>query len=163
RFLALLHRVMAHYGLADLPPGQPLERGLLRVYAAHGRAAEGRRLAEAVLRSITRVSVAGLDLAGDAELAGALSTCIALRGTVPPRVADAATEARYALFELPEIRRRTADATAALDHAVAALERPHRPALETLHQLADSPAAVFEHIAAWATADDRMRRVAALH
>ena len=162
RFLALLRRVLAHYDLANLPPGDALERALLRLYAAHGRAAERHRLAEGLLHYVTRLAAAGLDLAGDAELAAALSACIVLRGTVPDRLADLATEARYTIFELPEIRRRTADATAVLEQTLAALEQPQTPALETLHRLADSPAAVFEHIAAWAGGDDQQRREVAL-
>ncbi len=164
RFLALLRRALAHYDREDLEPGEALERAVLRLYAAHARAAERCRLIDDLLRFITRLAAAGVDLSDDAELAGALGTCIALRGAVPDALADAATEARYTIFELPEMRRRAATATASLERALASLEQHGAPAigLETLHRLADSPPEVFERIAAWARDDQPQRRELAL-
>ena len=159
RFLDLLRRALAHYGVGDLDPGEALERALLRLYASHARAEPRYRSVELLLRYVTRLAMAGADLAADRELAGALGSCIVLRGTVPDSLADAATEARYTIFELPEIRRRAGGATASLEQAVAALERDSALAVdpETLQRLADSPPEVFERAAAWA-ADPRPAR-----
>ena len=120
RFLALLRRALGHYGLGDLDPSEALERALLRLYAAHARTEERYRLVGDLLRFVTRIATAGVDLSDDAEFADALGTCIALRGDVPDALADGATEARYTIFELPAIRRRAARATAVLERALAA-------------------------------------------
>ena len=84
-FLTLLRRALSHYERGDLLPGPALERALLRLYAAHARAEERYRLVGSLLGLLTRIAPA-LELAGDAELADALATCIMLRGTVPDRL-----------------------------------------------------------------------------
>jgi len=163
-FLALLRRGLAHYGLGDLPPGEALERALLRLYGAHARAEQRYRLIDGLLRHVTRLAAAGVDLSTDPDLAAALAACVLLRGTVPDALADAALEARYTIFELPEIRRRTAGATAALEQALAQIGDAGTPAVDqdTLHRLADSPSEVFERVAAWARDGDPARRGLAL-
>jgi acetyl-CoA carboxylase carboxyltransferase component len=162
RFLSLLRRALAHYELGDLTPGEALERALLRLYAAHARSEARWRLAAGLLRYVTRVAAAGIDLSDDADLSTALGTCIVLRGTVPDGLADLATEARYTIFELPAIRRRAADTPAALERTIASLEQPDAPALDTLHRLADSPPEVFERIAVWVADPQPERRALAL-
>jgi pyruvate/2-oxoglutarate dehydrogenase complex dihydrolipoamide acyltransferase (E2) component len=164
RFLGLLRRALDHYGCADLDPGEALERALLRLFAAQARSSERYRLVGDLLRFVTGLAAAGVDLSDDAALAGALGTCIALRGTVPDALADQATEARYTIFERPAIRLRAARATAQLERALAALARPGAQGvnLHALARFADSPPEVFERIAAWATDGATTRREVAL-
>jgi acetyl/propionyl-CoA carboxylase alpha subunit/acetyl-CoA carboxylase carboxyltransferase component len=162
-FLALLRRAMAHYGCGALDPSDALERALLRLFAAHARAEERYRLVGDLLRFVTRLVAAGADVSDDAEFAAALATCIALRGVVADGLADAATEARYTIFELPAMRRRAARATAALEHALEPLERgAPRIDNQTLLALSDSPPQVFERVAPWADSGDPLRRDLAL-
>jgi acetyl/propionyl-CoA carboxylase alpha subunit/acetyl-CoA carboxylase carboxyltransferase component len=164
RFLGLLRRALGHYGHADLDPGEALERALLRLFAAQARRSERYRLVSDLLRFVTRLAVAGVDLSDDTELADALGTCIALRGTVPDALADEATEARYTISERPAIRLRAARATALLERALASLARADAPGvdLQALARFADSPPEVFERFAAWATEGDATRREVAL-
>ena len=98
RFLGLLRRALQHYGCAELDPGEKLERALLRLFAAQARGSERYRLVGDLLRFVTGLAAAGVDLSDDSALAGALGTCIALRGTVPDALADAGR--RGALHDL---------------------------------------------------------------
>jgi acetyl-CoA carboxylase carboxyltransferase component len=162
-FLTALRRGLAHYRLGELTPGAALERALLRLYAAQARRDERHRLAAALLRYVTRLAAAGVDCTADEALLATLGTCIALRGTVPDALADAAVEARYTIFELPAIRRRAAAAALALE-AGPAIDGPGVVAVEldTLRGFADSPPEVFERIGGWARSGDAARRDVAL-
>jgi acetyl/propionyl-CoA carboxylase alpha subunit/acetyl-CoA carboxylase carboxyltransferase component len=162
-FLALLRRAMAHYGLGDLPPGDAQERALLRLFAAQRRAEKRYRVSANLLALLARLAPV-VDLAGDSELAVALGTCIRLRGTVPDELADAATEARYVIFELPEIARRTALATSAVERLLSPADTPGvaLPGIDILFRLAESPPALFECIAPWTRASHPGRRALAL-
>lgn len=160
-FAAQLRRALAHYGIATLAPSDALDRALLRLYAAQARRDDRYRVVTALLRFVTRLGAAGVDLRGDGELGAALGTCIALRGQVPDALADAAADARYVLFERPEMRQRAA---AALDEVLEPLEREGAKGvdLEAVQRLADSPPEVFARVAAWAAHPDPARRDLAL-
>lgn len=163
RMLMLLRRALAHYDAGDLAPGLALERALLRIHAAKARAAERYRLTGGLLRHLTQLARAGVDFSGKTDLGKALDACVAMRGTVPDSLADAAIEARYRIFELPVLRRRAVRAAAVLEHSLPALASPEVTVdLRTLGRFADSPAEVFERIAGWARSGDRAHRTLAL-
>jgi acetyl/propionyl-CoA carboxylase alpha subunit/acetyl-CoA carboxylase carboxyltransferase component len=164
RFLDLLQRALGHYGIAGLEAGDALERALLRLYAAQAMREPRHRLVTTVLRHLTRIAEAGVELSDDQGLADALGTCMALRGQVPEALADAAADARYAIFEAPQVRRRTESAAAAVEEALRALGDGTGGAFDpdTLAAIADSPAPLFAHIGAWHTDGGRARRDLAL-
>ncbi len=160
-FVADLRRALAHFGVADLAPGDALERALLRLHAAQAEPAARYRVAAALLRLLTGLAADGVALGEDGALVRALSLCAALRGQIPDSVADAAVDARYVIVERPAVRRRAAAALAA---ALAPLEREGAAAIDlaTVARFADSPPEVFDRVAAWARATDPARRELAL-
>jgi hypothetical protein len=120
-FASQLRRALGHYGInADLAPNDALERALLRLYATQARRDDRYRVVTALLRFVTRLAAAGVDLSYARELIAALNTCIGLRGQVPDALADAAVDARYVILERPAILQRGA---AALAEVLEPLER----------------------------------------
>jgi len=98
-FLERVRMAVSHYGVASLAPGDALERGLLRLLATqHTRALRG-RLVLGIVRRITSLARAGLELRGETDLERALEQIAELRGLASDALADAALEARYEIFE----------------------------------------------------------------
>lgn len=98
-FMLTLRTAVAHYGIVDLAPSDPLERALLRLLASQRTRALRHRLVEGLLRCLTALGRGGLDLSMDTQLAAALKCIAELRGLVSDAAVDAAIEARYVLFE----------------------------------------------------------------
>ncbi len=163
-FLDLLQRALRHYGIDGLGSADALERALLRLYAAQAMREPRHRLVTTVLRHLTRIAAAGVDLSDEQDLADALGTCMALRGQVPEALADAAADARYAIFEAPQVRRRTESAAAVVEGALRALGDGAGGAfdLDTMAAIADSPAHLFARVGAWHSEGNRARRDLAL-
>jgi acetyl-CoA carboxylase carboxyltransferase component len=148
-----LCRALEHFGITGLSPSEALDRALLRLYATRTRRELRHRIAESILRLLGRLANAGVNLGEDEPLARALGICLELRGEVPDSLSDAAAEARYTIFELPQIERRTAAATAIVEEALQTIASGNASGvdLETLVRIADSAPALFDRIAAWAT------------
>jgi acetyl/propionyl-CoA carboxylase alpha subunit/acetyl-CoA carboxylase carboxyltransferase component len=163
-FRALLERALRHYKITDLAPSEGLQRAMLRLFAARRQRAERHRVVEAVLRHIGRLLQAGLPLDGDPQLATALSACLVLRGDVPDALADAAAEVRAAIFEAPEIERRTQVAAQAVETVLAQVEADPdgEPARDIIRSLADGAPPIFDALRSGeGTADRRHRSLAA--
>ncbi|UCE86175.1 MAG: ATP-grasp domain-containing protein [Deltaproteobacteria bacterium] len=162
-FLDLLRTALAHYGVSGLAYGDALERAVLRLLATRGALELRERLAMAIVRRLLDLARTGLAVHADPALADVLARIEAMRGQVPNALADAATEARYTLFEAPELERQTQRSAAAVDAALAAIEiSPGSPLDPVLLQLADAPRGVFDRVGSWVSSPDAHRRSLAL-
>ncbi len=162
-FLELLRGALAHYGVPGLEPSDALARAVLRLFGSQLRPELRDRLAVAMLQRITALVRAGVDLGGDQRLAAALEQIAALRGLVSNAVADAAIEARYLIFEGPEIERQAERTTKQVQIWLDAAEtRPHTPPDSILCQVADAPRGVFERVGRWLADPEPRRRAIAL-
>lgn len=164
-FRELLERALRHYRIEDLTPSESLQRALFRLFAARRRRTERHRMIEAILRHLGRLLQAGAVIEGDANLATALGTCVVLRGEVPDTLADAAAEVRSAIFEVPEIERRT---RLAADTVASVLERLDagghgNGGRDIVRSLADSAPAIFDAVIEERATASRRRRCLALH
>ncbi len=121
-FVLDLERALAHYGTTSLAPGPSLERALLRIFAARRTGVLRHELARAAIRQLESRASAGLGLRHDRGLAAALDRIATLRGTVPDALADAAAEARHAIFDEPRLRRRLGGLASGSDPDAALLE-----------------------------------------
>jgi acetyl/propionyl-CoA carboxylase alpha subunit/acetyl-CoA carboxylase carboxyltransferase component len=162
-FLDLLKAGLTHYGVNGLEPGDPLERALMRLIAST-RSPLRDRLALAMLRRLTALARQGVHLGGDRRLGDALEQIARMRGLFTDAVADAAVDARYVLFERPEIEgraeRTSKQVQAWLDAAEA--QQPTAPPEEVLASLADAPRGVFDRVGMWIADEDPRRRSIAL-
>ena len=102
-YLALVEAALAHYGIQSLEPSDALERAVLRLLASQRQPAMRDRLAIAMLRRLITLSRRGVHMSGDSRLARSLEQISGMRGLVSHPVADAAIEARYEIFDRPEI------------------------------------------------------------
>ncbi len=162
-FLDLVRAALAHYGVAGLEPGDALERAVLRLFAAQLRPELRDRLSLAMLRRLTELVRAGLDLGDDRRLDAALEQIATTRGLVSNAVADAAIEARYVIFEGPEIERQAERTTKQVTQWLETAEsHPRTPPDAVLCQLADAPRGVFERVGHWLADPDPRRRAIAL-
>jgi acetyl/propionyl-CoA carboxylase alpha subunit/acetyl-CoA carboxylase carboxyltransferase component len=161
-FLELVRRALAHYGISGLEPSDALERAVLRLLATQELPELRDRLALALIRRVHALALRGEPFGEDRALADALEEIGRLRGLLSHAVAEAAIEARYVIFERPEIEaeaeRTSKQLQAWLDLAEA---QPTAPPEEVLQHLADAPRGSFERVGAWlAEADPRRRRIA---
>ena len=161
-FLELVRRALAHYGITRLDPSAALERAVLRLLASQELPELRDRLALACIQRVHALALRGEPLAHDRALADALDEIARLRGLLSHAVAEAAIEARYVIFERPEIEseaeRTSKQLQAWLDSAET---QPTAPPEEVLQHLADAPRGIFERVGSWlAEADARRRRIA---
>ena len=161
-FLELVRRALAHYGVTRLDPSAALERAVLRLLASQELPELRDRLALACIQRVHALALRGEPLAHDRALADALDEIARLRGLLSHAVAEAAIEARYVIFERPEIEseaeRTSKQLQAWLDSAET---QPTAPPEEVLQHLADAPRGIFERVGSWlAEADPRRRRIA---
>ncbi len=162
-FLALLRTALAHYDINGLEPSDGLERAVLRVLAAQSSSDLRDRLVLGLLGRVTALVRSGVELRGDAKLATALRGIAGMRGGVSHAVADAAIEARYVIFERPEIEREAERTSEQVESWLAAVEsQPTAPPLEVLRHLADSHRSVFDRVGRWLAESDPRRRAIAL-
>jgi acetyl/propionyl-CoA carboxylase alpha subunit/acetyl-CoA carboxylase carboxyltransferase component len=161
-FLALVRRALAHYGLAQLEPGDALERAMLRLLATRHQGELRRRLGLALVRRLAALARSGVSLGDDAALADALAGLVSLRGLVPDALADAALEARWEIFETPALARAASRASQAIAAWLPIAEAGPAPLpAEVLAELAAAPRAVFDRVGRdVAHADPRRRAVA---
>src|SRR5262249_43976005 len=137
-FLGLLKAALRHYAVESLEHDDALERALLRVFATQNASDHRRQLLGAMLRCLTALARAGLPLDSDAALGEALDRITVMRALAGDALADAAIEARAAIFEDPALERRAELLTRGLAAWLAEADtRSIPPAL--LHDLASAP------------------------
>ncbi len=107
-FLDRVRAALAHYGVTDFSEVDPLERAVLRLLASQETAALRHRLVLGLIRRLDALGAASRRLRREDALADALSSIGAMRGLVNDALADAALEARHALFDKPRLERRLA-------------------------------------------------------
>jgi biotin carboxyl carrier protein len=162
-FLDPLRVALTHYGVSNLAYGDALERAVLRLLATRGALERRQRLAMAIVRRLVDLARTGLSVGPDPGFEGALARIEAMRGQVPNALADAATEARYTLFEAPELERETERSAAGVDSRLAAIELVPGSQLDpALLELADAPRGVFDRVGQWVSSPDSHRRSLAL-
>src|SRR5262245_64857017 len=98
-FLDLLKAALRHYGVESLDHDDALERALLRVFATQNAPDRRRQVLAAALRCLTALARARMPLDADAALGKALDRIAAMRALVGDALADAAIEARAAIFD----------------------------------------------------------------
>jgi acetyl/propionyl-CoA carboxylase alpha subunit/acetyl-CoA carboxylase carboxyltransferase component len=162
-YLDLVREGLAHYGIQNLEPSDAIERAVLRLLATQGQPELRDRLALAMLRRLVALARRGVHMSGDAHLANSLEQISGMRGQVSHLVADAAIEARYEIFERPEIEgqaeRTTKDVQAWVD---AAASEPTAPPELVLRDLSDARRIVFDRVGGWISHSDPRRRAIAL-
>ncbi|MGI9432922.1 MAG: biotin/lipoyl-containing protein, partial [Myxococcota bacterium] len=162
-FLGLIEAALSHYGIHSIEPSDALERAVLRLLATQRQPELRDRLAIAMLRRLIALARRGVHMSGDAGLTRSLDQISGMRGLVSHRVADAAIEARYEIFERPEIEtqaeRTTKEVQAWLDLAAT---QPTAPPERVLRDLADARRVVFDRVGSWISDDDPRRRAIAL-
>jgi len=161
-FLDLLRKAVAHYGVPDLEPTDALERALLRMLASQLDPDLRRRLVRGLVTLLMRVATR-VDLSNDSKLETALTDLAAMRGLVPDALADAAIEARYAIFEGPRMEKQIEPSSQELERWLADSERhPTLPADEVLHELAVAPLTLYQRVGRWLDLSEPARRDIAL-
>lgn len=161
--LSLIRGALQHYGVSNLVYGERIERALLRLFASQQNPALRYRIVVAVLRRIMSLAVSGVDLSQDRALADALSRIAEMRGLVPNDLADLAVDARYTIFEEPEIEQHASNVTERLERWLAVSENdPAAPPEEVLRELAIAPLRIFRRVEAWLSEEDFVHRTIAL-
>jgi acetyl/propionyl-CoA carboxylase alpha subunit/acetyl-CoA carboxylase carboxyltransferase component len=162
-FLGLVKRALSHYGLESLEPSDALERAVLRLLATQRTASLRRRLALGLVRRLAALARSGVDLSADRELAEALSSIVAMRGLVSDALADAALDARYQIFQSPEIAREAERASKAVEEWLSAVQAGPAPLpRDVLREIASAPRAVFDRVGRDVDHSDPRRRAVAL-
>jgi len=162
-YLDRVRQALSHYGVNSLDPSDALERAVLRLLASQLAPERRDRLVLAMLRRVGQLAEAGVHLGDDTSLAEALDAIAGMRGFVSHAVADAATLARYQLFERPDIERLAESTTKEVKAWLEAAESaPTAPPEEVLFHLADAPRAVFDRVGRWLGDPDSRRRSIAL-
>ncbi|MBW2314751.1 MAG: ATP-grasp domain-containing protein [Deltaproteobacteria bacterium] len=162
-YLTLVERALAHYGVVELDGSDALERAVLRLLATQKARALRHRLVRAALSRVIRLARDGVHLGGDAELRSALDGIVGLRGLVADGLADAALEARYQVFERPEIEGRAERTSKQVEAWLDAAEAdPTAPPGPVLAELAVAPRVVFDRAGGWLASPALGRRSVAL-
>jgi acetyl/propionyl-CoA carboxylase alpha subunit/acetyl-CoA carboxylase carboxyltransferase component len=161
-FLELVKRALAHYGIQNLEPSDALERAMLRLLASQEAPELRDRLALACIQRVHALARRGESLGHDHALAEALEEIGRLRGLLSHAVAEAAIEARYVIFERPEIESEAERTSKQLQAWLELAEtQPSAPPEEVLQHLADAPRGIFERVGGWlAESDPRRCRIA---
>ncbi len=161
-FLDLVRAALAHYDVESLEHSDALERAVLRLLASQQQPELRDRLTLAMLRRAASLARQGVPLAEDAGLARALDLLAGMRGLISNAVADAAIEARYVIFERPDIERLAERSSKQVQAYLDAAEaEPTAPPADVLLDLAGVQRAVFDRVGGWiADADPRRRAIA---
>jgi len=162
-FLDQVRVALAQYGVGSLEPGDALERAVLRMLSAQRDPALRYRLALGVIRRVTALSNAGIQLEEDAGLAGALDLVARMRPQVGDALSDAALEASYRIYLQPGIEERAARTSRVVEEWLSSSETEFTvPPADVLREVAAAPRRVFDRVAQWLTGDDPARREIAL-
>ncbi|MEE3330428.1 MAG: biotin carboxylase N-terminal domain-containing protein [Myxococcota bacterium] len=161
-FLDLLRAALSDYGVPNLDPTDALERAVLRMLASQVEPGLRRDLVQALIGMLTRLATR-VDLTHDAKLEGALSAISGMRGLVADSLADAAIDARYAIFEGPRMEKRIEPTSQELEAWLSLAEsRPTLPADAVLYELAVAPHTIFQRVGRWLDSPEPARRDIAL-
>ena len=162
-FRASLLRALAHYGVDDLAPSEPLERALMRLLASQAAPELRRRLVLGCLARVHALAGSGIHLGDDRGLDDVLERIAGLRGHVTDALADLSLEARYAIFEGPRLESQAERTTKEVESWLAAAEAAvTHPPESVLAHLAGSPRAVFDRVGRWLSDPDPRRRAVAV-
>jgi acetyl/propionyl-CoA carboxylase alpha subunit/acetyl-CoA carboxylase carboxyltransferase component len=154
-FLELVRKALSHYGVADLTHTDALERAVLRLLSTQFDPELRHRLAMGMLRRITVLSEAGLDLSEDLPLAEALDALIGMRGLLTDAMADAAIEARFEVFDRKGADLQVEQSSKALEAWLDAAQRaPTKPDANVLIEVAAAARRVFDRVGRWIKAPD---------
>lgn len=154
-FLDFVRKALSHYGVADLTPTDALERAVLRLLSTQFEPELRHRLAMGMLRRLTDLAKSEVDFQADRELLEALDGLIGMRGLVTDAMADAAIEARYALFERKGAELQAEQSSKALESWLDQTERaPTRPDATILLEVAAAARRVFDRVGRWIKAPD---------
>lgn len=162
-FLDLVRQALSHFGVNGLTPTDGLLRAVLRLLSSQRSPQLRYRLVLAMLRRITDLAKAGIDLNGDKALASALARIARMRPQVSDAVADAALEANYIIYLRPGIEERAARTSHDVDRWLAGTEHELTvPPTSVLLEVAAAPRRVFERVGQWISSADVARREIAL-
>ncbi len=153
-FLELVCKALSHYGVPDLTHTDALERAVLRLLSTQFEPELRHRLAMGMLLRITALE-RNVDLSGDQRLAKALDTLVGMRGLLTDTVADAAIEARYAIFQRKEAEEQVDQSSKALSTWLADFEQATtKPSENVLLEVAAAARRVFDRVGRWIKAPD---------
>ncbi len=162
-FLELVTQALVHYGVTSLDPGDALERAVLRLLSAQREPVLRHRLLLGVVRRVTALAAAGLDLSGDSPLDRVLGDLSRLRPQVGHALADAAIEASYIIYLQPGIEARAARTSRTVESWLAKAETQLTPPpVEVLLEVAAAPRRVFDRVGHWISGKDSLRSEIAL-
>ncbi len=164
-FLDLVRTALLHYDVRDLNDVNRVERALLRIFATQKVLARRHRLIMAVLRRVVALVDAGVVLGGDDRVGDALHRIEELRGRVSNAIADAAIEARYVGYELPEVARQVGKMSERLESWLDEVETmdalPIVP-MKILDDLAVARPELLNRVRGWLGGSDERRQSVAL-
>jgi acetyl-CoA carboxylase carboxyltransferase component/biotin carboxyl carrier protein len=162
-FLDLVRRALAHYGIEDLEPTDAMQRAVLRLLASQRSPQLRHRLVQNIVHRLEELATRGVALADDAAVRDALSRIASMRGLLADPLADAATLARYSIFEAPVLEQQAERTSKEVEGWLDAAESELRPPPKgVLVHIADAPKAIFDRVGRWITHSDPRRRAIAV-
>jgi acetyl/propionyl-CoA carboxylase alpha subunit/acetyl-CoA carboxylase carboxyltransferase component len=164
-FLDTLRRAVEQYndGVKGLSYNDGLRRAVLRLFATQIDSGVRFRLMAAIIRRISELARAGVNLGDHADLRDALERLADLRGQVPDTIADAALEATYMIFLRPELNLATERTSQRLEAWLTSAETStSEPPEPVLSDLAVTPPRLFRRVEPWLWEGDLRRKAIAL-
>jgi acetyl/propionyl-CoA carboxylase alpha subunit/acetyl-CoA carboxylase carboxyltransferase component len=166
-FLEVLRRVVEQYndGVRGLEYNDGLRRAVLRLFSTQIDSGVRFRLMAALIRRVSELTRAGVNLESHTELRGALERLADLRGQLPDTISDAALEASYMIFLRPELNIATERTSQRLEAWLASAETStstSEPPEPVLRDLAVTPPRLFKRVEPWLWEGDSRRRAIAL-
>ena len=164
-FLDLVRTALLHYDVRDLSDVNRVERALLRIFATQKVLARRHRIIMAVLRRLVALVDAGVVLSDDDRVGHALHRIEELRGRVSNAIADAAIEAHYLGYEMPEVARQVGKMSERLESWLDEVETmdalPIVP-MKILDDLAVARPELLDRVRSWLGGSDKRRQSVAL-
>jgi acetyl/propionyl-CoA carboxylase alpha subunit/acetyl-CoA carboxylase carboxyltransferase component len=161
-FLKVLKRGLSHYDeVVGLEYGGNLERAVVRMFATQLESKLRARLVQAVLRHLIALSAAGVSFEGDQEFRDALADVASMRGHLPQTLSDLAIEARYSIYQRPELERAAEQTTRQVENWLAQ-EGFNMASPPDLSDLALAPRGLFNKVYGWLSDSNTRRRSLAL-
>lgn len=161
-FLKVLKRGLSHYDeVVGLEYGGSLERAVVRLFASQLESELRSRLMQAILRHLIALSAAGVSFEGDDAFRDALADVASMRGHLPQTLADLAIEARYSIYQRPELDRAAEQTTRQVENWLAQ-EGFNLASAPDLGDLALAPRVLFRKVYSWLSDSNTRRRHIAL-
>ena len=160
-FLDLVRQALLHYDVRALSDVRRVERALLRIFATQKALGRRQQLIMAVLRRFVALVDTGVTLSGDDRVEEALSRIEELRGRVSNAIADAAIEARYVGYEMPDLARQIGTMSERLEAWLDEVETmdalPIVP-MKILNDLAIARPELLNRVRGWLSGSDKRRQ-----